>query len=76
MTICLWTFGIPDGSQCVLGFAYNVIPTYCCIYVYIGGEVCAIYCSCCSLIGDLVMYVVVFFVLLLCSFQWLGWSGA
>jgi len=28
IAICLCTFGIPDGSQCVLGFAYNVIPTY------------------------------------------------
>ena len=32
----LCTFGIPDGSQRVLGFAYKVIPMYYCIYVYIG----------------------------------------
>jgi len=25
----------------VLGFAYEVIPMYYCIYVYIGGDVCA-----------------------------------
>ena len=49
ITICLCTFGIPDGSQSVLGFAYNVIPTCCCIYVYNGGDVCAASwgrCSC------------------------------
>ena len=36
ITICLCIFGTPDGSQCVLGFVYYVINTYCCIYVYIG----------------------------------------
>ena len=49
ITICLCTFWIPDGSQRVLGLAYNVIPMYCCIYVYIGGDVCAASwgrCSC------------------------------
>ena len=35
------TFGIRDGSQYVLGFAYNVISMYYCIYVYTGGDVCA-----------------------------------
>ena len=59
--IRLCTFGIPDGSQCVLGFAYNVIPTYYCIYVYTGGDVCAVCWGRCSLIGVLVMSVVVFF---------------
>ena len=46
ITICLCTFGIPYGSQCVLGFAYNVIPMYCCIYVYIVGNVCASWGRC------------------------------
>ena len=35
ITICLCTLGIPDGSQCVLGLAYNATPTYHCIYMYI-----------------------------------------
>jgi len=51
---------MPDGSQCVLGFTYNVIPAYCCIYVYTGGDVCDICWGRCSLIGVLVMSVVVF----------------
>jgi len=59
ITIRLCTFGIPDGSQCVLGFAYYVITTYCCIYVYTGGEVCAVSWDFCFLIGVLVMSVVV-----------------
>jgi len=37
-----------------------VIPTFCCIYMYIGGEVCAVSRGRCSLIMDLVMFVVVF----------------
>jgi len=41
ITICLCAFGIPDGSQRVLGFPYNLIPMYYCTYVYIGGDVCA-----------------------------------
>ena len=57
MPVHIWD---PDGSQCVLGFAYNVIPTYYCIYVYIGGDVCAVSWGRCSLIGVLVMSVVVF----------------
>ena len=46
MPVHIWD---PDGSQCLLGFAYNVIPTYYCIYVYIGGGVCAISWGRCSL---------------------------
>ena len=32
MPVHIWD---PDGLQCVLGFAYNVIPTYYCIYMYV-----------------------------------------
>ena len=38
MPVHIW---IPDCLQCVLVFAYNVIPMYYCIYVYIWGDVCA-----------------------------------
>ena len=47
--VCLCTFGIPDGSQCVLRFAYKVIPIYYCIYVYIVCDECAIAWGLCSL---------------------------
>jgi uncharacterized membrane protein len=59
ITICLCTFGIPDGSQCVSGFAYKVIPMYYCIYVYIWGDVCAASWGAVVLVV-LVMSVVVF----------------
>ena len=64
ITISLCTFGIPDGSKCVLGFAYYVIPTYYCICVYIGGDVCAASWGRCSL-GPWLCPSWFFFVLLL-----------
>jgi len=58
-------------SHNVLGFAYNVILTYCCIYVYIGDDVSAVSWDRCSLFGVLFMLVVVFFILFLLSFGWI-----
>ena len=37
-----------------------MIPTYYCIYMYIGGDVCAVSWGRCSLVGVLVMSIVVF----------------
>jgi len=51
ITICLCIFGIPDGSKCVLGFAYYVITNYCCIYVCTGSDECGVSWGFCSLIG-------------------------
>ena len=56
ITIRLCTFGIPDGSQCVLGFANDVIPMYFCIYA-----------TCVLLLGAVVLVVMVMSVVVLPS---------